>query len=288
MELTSSMVSQFPRSNRAEYKVSQSRLDRNGNLNQNGLSSSRMECGDDLSTDDKESVSISLLHKIIGPPIIRPLQGISLGSLILSLIILSFTLLLVIFDKINLTFKYVEEDLSDFESKLKFTLRFWILPTTWLLHSLLVVILRRFRTIAWDPMAGNDHLTEVDQRLLQNTIEQTLLSVLSQFMILGVMTANETLKVIPFINIWFVIGRFLFWAGYPRYRTFGFCFSMVPSFFSIKLVWFRVLGIEDWIKETFFQWTQQQDNDVRPTIYWSTFRSSQWRYKFWKCKCFTI
>ena len=249
MEVTSSMVSQFPRSNRAEYNVSRSRLDQNGNLDRNG-SSHRTE---NTLFPCESSSKTSLLHKIIGPPVIRPLQGISLISLISSLVILSITLLLVIFDKIHLTFKYHEEDLEDFESKVKFTLRFMVLPVTWLLHSLLVVILKRFRTIAWDPMSGNDHLTEVDQRLLQNTIEQTLLSILSQFMILGVMTAQETLKVIPFINIWFVVGRLLFWGGYPRYRTFGFCFSMVPSFFAIKLVWFRILGIEDWIKETFFQ-----------------------------------
>ena len=251
MEPTSSMISQFPRNHRAEYKVSRSRLDRNGNLDSVGITGETEQNDSFLSSTTKTS-SRSLLHKLIGPPVIRPLQGISLLSLFSSLVILSISLLLVVFDKIDISFKYTVEELEDFESRVKFTLRFLAIPSIWLFHSLLVVILKRFRTIAWDPMAGNDHLTEVDQRILQNTMEQTLLTVICQLMMMAVMKPIETLKVIPFINLWFIVGRFLFWAGYPRYRTFGFCFSMVPAFFAIKFVWFRILGIEDWIKDSFF------------------------------------
>ena len=249
MEVTSSMVSQFPRTHhRAEYKVSTSRLDKNGNLETGG----NYDYEDLPETSYPLSSLKSLFYKIAGPPDIRPLQGISLASLISSLVILSITLLLVVYDKVDLSFRYTKQDVNDYESKVKFMFRWMILPSIWLVHTIMAVTLKRFRTIAWDPMGGHDDLLEVDQRILQNTLEQTLLSFLCQLILLDFLSPLETLKVIPFINIWFFLGRILFWALYPRYRTFGFCFSMVPNALSLKVVLCRIFGIEDWVRDKFF------------------------------------
>ena len=203
----------------------------------------------ELDHEDGEVKQVKLLHKIIGPPKIRKLQLISASSFILALFLIFITSLTVYHDFVNVSFNHSPSDVSDFNGKFQFTLKFMLLPSTWLIHAIMTMVLKRFRTIAWNPMdsEGNE-ISKADQNMLTNTVEQTLLSLLSQVILIVFLNPQQVLKVIPSMNILFLVGRILFCIGYPKFRSFGFCFSMIPSVLGIKFVWFEILGINSIIE----------------------------------------
>ena len=198
----------------------------------------------ELDHENGEVVPVKLLHRIIGPPKIRRLQLISASGFILALTLISITFFIVYCDVVSVSFNHTTSDVSDFSQKLQFTLRFMLLPATWLMHAILTMVLKRFRTIAWDPMdSEGTEVSKAEQNILTNTVEQTLLSLLSQTILLPLLTPLQVLKVIPTMNILFLVGRISFAIGYPKFRSFGFCFSIIPSVLAIKFVWFELLGI---------------------------------------------
>lgn len=94
---------------------------------------------------------------------------------------------------------------------------------------------RRFMSEQINPLAAKDkHLIEIPQRVLQNTLEQFVLSFTLQLAASTWMT-SEQMKLIPIIAMWFVLGRILFWVGYsnPDYartnRSVGFSLTFQPS-----------------------------------------------------------
>lgn len=68
-------------------------------------------------------------------------------------------------------------------------------------------------------------------------MEQFVLAVVSQTAVLPYLTATQVLHMIPLFNGLFLIGRILFWMGYPKRRSFGFVTGMVPSSIAI---WYAV------------------------------------------------
>lgn len=92
-----------------------------------------------------------------------------------------------------------------------------------------------------------EEITRQEKNILANTMEQTLLTIGSQLVLIAFASPKMLLNYIPFMNICFVVGRIAFWAGYPKYRAFGFCLSFIPSAFAIKLCWFSALGISKWL-----------------------------------------
>ena len=94
---------------------------------------------------------------------------------------------------------------------------------------------KRFMSDQINPLSSKDrHLIEVPQRVLQNTLEQFVLSFTLQLAASTWMT-SEQMKLIPIITMWFVLGRILFWVGYsnPDYartkRSLGFSLTFQPS-----------------------------------------------------------
>ncbi len=102
------------------------------------------------------------------------------------------------------------------------------LGTTWLLISVYFVIRIRVFSIAMNPMFGYEHLTQAAKNNLTNSVEQFLLSAISQLILITNISESDILKTIPIINILFLIGRITFWLGYPRYRFFGITLSSIP------------------------------------------------------------
>lgn len=190
----------------------------------------------------------SLFHKFFGPPAIRVLQSISLLSFIAAFVTISILSGLIGNNYIDLTFGYKESDVQDIGSRINFTLKFLILPVTFLFNFIFHLGFKRFRTVAWNPLDGHEDICLADSKILLNTLEQTVLTIGVQLVLITYLQPEYIIKVIPSINIAFVIGRFLFWIGYPRYRHFGFCFSMIPAFMAIKFIWFEIIGLNQFIR----------------------------------------
>ena len=74
----------------------------------------------------------------------------------------------------------------------------------------------RLRSAAFDPLAGyRSHRLEVNQRYLQNTLEQIVVFVIA---LLGVAiySPGEAMRSVTASTVVWVLGRWAFWAGYHR------------------------------------------------------------------------
>lgn len=194
----------------------------------------------------------SLFYKFFGPPSIRIVQSISLLSFIGAFIIISILSALIGNDMIDATFGYRDSDVKEISGRIQFTLKFLILPVTFLFHFIFHLGFKRFRTVAWNPLDGHEDICLADSKILLNTLEQTVLTISVQLVLIMYLDPHFIVKVIPFMNIAFIIGRLLFWIGYPRYRHFGFCFSMIPAFMAIKFIWFELVGLNRLIRNNIF------------------------------------
>jgi len=146
---------------------------------------------------------------------------------------LSFFVYLVIDDILTFSGPMKAQDLSDFASRLKFLFRFQTLNLFWLMFCMYWVISKRMGTPAVERVIEYDHLTALAQRHFTNTIEQYLMSLLSQLILITYLDASNIIRYIPAINVLFFIGRFTFWIGYPKHRTFGF---MINNFALLATV----------------------------------------------------
>lgn len=130
---------------------------------------------------------------------------------------------------INLSPNITANDLIDFSSKLKFLFQYLTLGLTWLLLSVYFVVKVRVFSIAMNPMFGYEHLTQAAKNNLTNSLEQFLLSSVSQLILITYIDSTVIIKLIPVINLLFFIGRIAFWFGYPQYRAFGFSLTLIPN-----------------------------------------------------------
>ncbi|KAH9398286.1 hypothetical protein TYRP_018933 [Tyrophagus putrescentiae] len=100
-----------------------------------------------------------------------------------------------------------------------------------LLVALVHVMLVRCNSKARNPLSGYEKLVDKPVRILNNTVEQFILSAVNQ-LILATFLPADLLFVIPFLAYTFAIGRILFIIGYniqPEYRTPGFLLGFLPS-----------------------------------------------------------
>ncbi len=75
---------------------------------------------------------------------------------------------------------------------------------------------------------ADDIRYDIHQRVLRNTIEQTLLAI-PAFMGLAVWLSPQALGLVPGLATLFVFARFAFWWGYLRgARAFGFALTFYP------------------------------------------------------------
>lgn len=215
--------------------------------NNDGINDGTVENGN-ISASNGDTWWRSLFHKFFGPPSIRILQSISLLSFIAAFITISILSALVGNDVIDASFGFKESDVQEIGPRLQFTLKFLVLPVTFLFHFIFHLGFKRFRTIAWNPLDGHEDICLADSKILLNTLEQTVLTIGVQLVLIMYLEPQFIVKVIPFMNIAFIFGRILFWIGYPKYRHFGFCFSMIPAFMAIKFIWFELIGLNRLIR----------------------------------------
>ena len=207
-----------------------------------------VEDGNLGASNDNKWTFRALFHKFFGPPAIRVLQSISLLSFVVAFITISIMSALIGKGIIDVTFGFKESEVQDIGSRIGFTLKFLILPVTFLFNFIMHLGFKRFRTIAWNPLDGHEDICLADSKILLNTLEQTVLTIGTQLVLVTYLEPEYIIKVIPSINIAFILGRVLFWIGYPRYRHFGFCFSMIPAFMAIKFIWFEIIGLNQIIR----------------------------------------
>src|SRR5579863_10613732 len=72
---------------------------------------------------------------------------------------------------------------------------------------------------------------EIDQRYLQNTMEQLVLAIVAHLALVTIV-APESIRAVAVLVMLFVIGRIMFWFGYHRSgpaRAFGFATTFYPT-----------------------------------------------------------
>ncbi|XP_054153705.1 uncharacterized protein LOC128952346 [Oppia nitens] len=131
------------------------------------------------------------------------------------------------------------DTLKQIAPRLQFVLRNLTPGLLFLLFSIIYVGIQRGAKGAENPAAGRDHLIQLPKNILQNTIEQLLLSVFAQLILVTYLNPGQVLNVIPVMNGLFFVGRVLFFIGYPNYRGLGFQLSAFPSMAAIGYVGYR-------------------------------------------------
>lgn len=93
------------------------------------------------------------------------------------------------------------------------------------------VIVHRIMYGIANPLSGSEALIEKPVRILTNTVEQTILTVISQ-LVLSTYIRTEYMYWMPFLVFLFVLGRILFMVGYmihPKFRGVGFVIATFAS-----------------------------------------------------------
>lgn len=126
-------------------------------------------------------------------------------------------------------------DLYDFVSRLRFLLQQFTLLASWLVFCVYNICQQRIRTgtSISNLLAANQadpEEVQVAQRIFANSLEQTLITVLTQSALLVYLEPDSLSKFIPLINYFFIIGRITFYLGYPQNRGFGTVLTVVPTF----------------------------------------------------------
>ncbi len=91
---------------------------------------------------------------------------------------------------------------------------------------------------------GAEPSIEIDQRYLQNTLEQLVLAIVAH---LGLVTiiAPESIRAVAILVMLFVIGRVAFWVGYHRSgpaRAFGFATTFYPTVGVYAFLVYRIVS----------------------------------------------
>jgi len=164
-------------------------------------------------------------------PIKQALRRATMGSLVCVLFIAILSIIILDEKYLNLNFggSYAVQ-ISSYWHKLEFVLCYQSLGISWILFNMFYIIVKRIKSGTGDPMEGNSNPgVREAQMIMQNSIEQFLMTAFAQIISISFMDKSLLIKVIPMINILFLIGRITFWLGYPKYRTFGFMCSAVPN-----------------------------------------------------------
>jgi len=164
-------------------------------------------------------------------PIKQALRRATAGSVVCVLFIAILAIIILDDKYLNLNFgsNYAMQ-ISSYWHKLEFVLCYQSLAISWILFNMFYIIAKRIKSGTGDPLEGNsDPGVQEAKNIMQNSIEQFLMSAFAQIICISFMDKSLLIKVIPMVNILFLIGRITFWLGYPKYRTFGFMCSAVPN-----------------------------------------------------------
>ena len=112
--------------------------------------------------------------------------------------------------------------LMSYSEKLEFTSKYFVLIGIWIAINVLLVAIQRSWTNRLNPTEDGS-TPEVDKwnQILRNSIEQSVLVIVTQMALLSYLDGNLVLKLVPLVNIGWFVGRLLFAIGYPMHRGFG-------------------------------------------------------------------
>lgn len=112
--------------------------------------------------------------------------------------------------------------------RVAFTLRWSMVSLLVVVAGIMILAQIRYHTTAINPLdTSGQKITETFQRCLHNTLEQFLVHVLS-LMVLSTYISEGQMQCIPYLVVWFVIGRAVFFVGYfidPIKRGVGFAMN---------------------------------------------------------------
>jgi len=151
-------------------------------------------------------------------------------------------------------------DLFSLPDKLKYVLKFVSVQILFLLITNANVGFNRLIHGAENPLIGRENRISAQKNILQNTLEQMVLSMATQLSLITFLTAEQTLKVIPLMNFLWVFGRVFFILGYPNKRSFGFSITFFPTVAAVIFITYKFLEVEyglksillDFIKDLFY------------------------------------
>jgi len=132
---------------------------------------------------------------------------------------------LVVCDQIRLSAGATVKDVSDFPSRMKFVLRYQAINTAWLMFSVWYVCSRQ--------KTGKAELVAEARLHLSGVKEQLMLSFLSQLVLITWLDSASVLFAIPSLNVLFILGRVLYWLGYPTYKHIGSQITLWPTMGAI-------------------------------------------------------
>lgn len=189
-----------------------------------------------IETMTEESVTTSaekLLDEevvVTKDPIRQHQRRAFIGSLVCVVFIAILSFIMIDDNYLNIGSNGLAFPISSYWHKLEFVLCYQSIGISWILFNMFYVISKRVNTRAIDPTADdNDSGVLMARNIMQNSIEQFLMSAFAQIISISFIDSSLITKTIPLINILFLIGRITFWLGYPRYRTFGFMCSAIPN-----------------------------------------------------------
>ena len=112
---------------------------------------------------------------------------------------------------------------NDVGAKLRFVLGCSVVPSLVFLLSIAAVLAKRRKLEISNPLAGREHLLELEHRFSQNTLEQLTVFLVST-VVLATYLEGDEMKLVPLNALVFTVGRILFRVGYgvhPKYRGVG-------------------------------------------------------------------
>jgi len=170
-------------------------------------------------------------------------KRITLGSMfaIISIALLSIVVIDDNYLNFNISGKITVFELSNYWHKMEFVLCHQIVGLTCLLVNMYYVCLKRGTSAAVDPLSGHEDIPLKAKNIMTNTLEQFLMSAFAQIISVSFIEVKLLIKIIPIVNLLFLIGRLTFWLGYPKYRTFGFMCTTIPNTLLITYNLFKFL-----------------------------------------------
>ena len=127
----------------------------------------------------------------------------------------------------------------DFTFKLIYTVRCIFPPLMVLQVAILVVINARRSLGVGNPLAGQDHLIQLQKNFLSNTLEQFVVFMVSTLVLITFLNTPEEMRLVPLYTTAFIMGRILFRIGYGiswKYRGFGMSINFISTGFITGLI----------------------------------------------------
>ena len=127
----------------------------------------------------------------------------------------------------------------DFTSKLIYMVRCIFPPLMVLQVAILLVINGRRSLGVANPLAGQDHLIQLQKNFLSNTLEQFIVFMVSTLVLITFLNTSEEMRLVPLYTTTFIVGRILFRIGYGIdwiYRACGIQINFFSMWFITGLI----------------------------------------------------